>query len=162
MTDLPGGSGRAAGGGRVLAVCLGPGGVPKRPVPAARLEQLGLVGDGHRSPAHGGARRALCLFALEDYRRLEAAGVATRGPGTFGENVLTEGLDYGVLLPGDRLRFGTEAEVEIDDFRAPCATLRVIDPRFPDLMLGRSGFLCRVVHPGELRAGQSVRWLRPQ
>jgi hypothetical protein len=33
----------------------------------------------------------------------------------------------------------------IHDVREPCKTLKSVDARFPNLMLGRSGFVCRVV-----------------
>ena len=41
----------------IVAVCLGPGGIPKAPVEEARVERLGLVGDGHRFHLHGGEDR---------------------------------------------------------------------------------------------------------
>ncbi len=139
--------------GRVLAVCLGPGGIPKHAVEAAHVTKAGLVGDGHRFRYHGGERRAVCLLSIEEVRSLGADGVEDRGPGAFGENLLTEGVDYGSLAPGDRLAVGDEVVLEVDDVRAPCGTLRSLDARFPDLMLGRSGLLCRVVRGGEVRPG---------
>lgn len=142
--------------GTVRAVCLGGGGIPKRAVGEARVTELGLAGDAHRSVRHGGRDRAVCLFALEDYRRLQRDGVACEPPGAFGENVLTEGLDYSRLRPGDRLALGEELVLEIADVRQPCATLKSADPRMPDLMVGRSGFVCRVVRSGRLRTGCEV------
>ncbi|MBL8863094.1 MAG: MOSC domain-containing protein [Planctomycetes bacterium] len=142
--------------GVVLAVCLGPGGIPKHPVEEALVEQLGLVGDRHRFQRHGGADRAVCLFAIEDYRTLKADGVPCDAPGTFGENLLTAGLDLAALRPGDRLLVGEELLLEIHDVRAPCGTLKKLDPRFPELMVGRSGFVCRVVRGGLVRAGLPI------
>lgn len=143
--------------GVVLAVCLGPGGIPKQPVDEARVERLGLVGDGHRYHKHGGERRAVCLLSEEEVRALEGDGVDTSGgAGTFGENLLTRGLDYRRLKPGDVLAVGS-VRLEIDDVRAPCATLRSVDKRFPDLMLGRSGFLARVLEEGTVRIGDAIR-----
>jgi len=142
--------------GRVLAVCLGPGGIPKHPVDSAEVVELGLVGDAHRFRFHGGAHRAVCLFSIEDYRALEADGVRATPPGAYGENLLTEGLDYARLAAGDRLRVGAVVELEIHDVREPCKTLKPIDARFPNLMLGRSGFLCRVVRGGSVRPGDAV------
>ena len=84
--------------GIVLAVCLGPGGIPKRAVESAIVGELGLDGDAHRFRGHGGKNRAVCLFAIEDYATLRRDGVGCDAPGTFGENVLTEGLDYGELI----------------------------------------------------------------
>ena len=143
--------------GTVLAVCLGPGGLPKDPVDEAELRPLGLEGDRHRFKGHGGADRAVCLFALEDYRSLWADGVEAQAPGAFGENLLTEGLDYAQLRPGDRLEVGRGIVLEIHDIREPCGTLRKVDTRFPDLMIGRSGFVCRVVQGGTLRPGLTIR-----
>ena len=142
--------------GVVLAVCLGPGGIPKFPVESAVVEELGLVGDRHRFARHGGLNRAVCLFSIEDYRTLRADGVACDEPGSFGENVLTEGIDHSTLRPGDELAIGDEVILAIHDVRAPCGTLKKADKRFPDLMLGRSGFVCRVVRGGTIRAGMAI------
>ena len=144
--------------GIVLAVCLGPGGIPKQPVESAVVAELGLIGDKQRyTKVHGGAHRAVCLFALEDYRTLKADGVKVEPPGAFGENLLTEGLDYTLLRSGDRLAVGDELVIEIHDVREPCGTLKSVDARFPNLMLGRSGFVCRVVTGGSVRPGMTVR-----
>ena len=142
--------------GKVLAVCLGPGGIPKHEVESAVVEELGLVGDRHRFRFHGGAKRAVCLFATEDYATLRRDGVPCAEPGTFGENLLTEGLDLATLRPGDELAVGDEVVIAIHDVREPCKTLKSVDKRFPDLMLGRSGFVCRVVRGGTVRAGTEI------
>jgi MOSC domain-containing protein YiiM len=146
--------------GIVLAVCLGEGGIPKHAVESAVVAELGLVGDRQRLAIHGGAHRAVCLFAIEDYHTLKADGVPCDQPGSFGENLLTSGLDYAALRPGDRLTVGDEVVLEIHDVREPCGTLRKLDRRFPDLLLGRSGYLCRVVRGGLVRAGMEIA-LRP-
>ena len=147
-------SGSAAG--RVVAVCLGPGGLPKHPVPSAEVGELGLAGDGHRFARHGGVDRAVCLFSVEDYRSLRADGVAAEPPGAFGENLLTEGIDYTRVRAGDRLEVGAELVLEVFDVREPCAGLRELDRRFPDLMVGRSGFVCRVAAAGTVAPGTAI------
>ncbi len=158
--------------GTVLAVCVGPGGIPKHPVDAAAVSTAGVEGDRQRMSMHGGANRAMCLFSIEDYRSLQRDHVACEPPGAFGENVLTEGLDFTRLNPGDELVIGDvganadeagevvladgAVRVAIHDVREPCGTLKKVDQRFPDLMLGRSGFVCRVVTPGILRPGMTI------
>lgn len=142
--------------GTVLAICTGAGGIPKFPVGEAQLGPLGFEGDRHNIPEHGGADRAVCLFAWEDYEKLKAAGVPADSPGTFGENILTQGLKYDALRPGDQLLLSGGSVLEIWDVREPCATLQQLDPRFPDLLIGRSGFLCRVVKGGKLSPGQQI------
>lgn len=142
--------------GRIVAVCIGPGGIPKHPVEEADVSESGLDGDAHRFHLHGGANRAVCLFSAEDAASLLADGVPCEAPGSFGENLHTEGLDYRALAAGDRLAVGEEVVLEIFDIREPCGTLKKLDRRFPDLMVGRSGFVCRVVRPGTIRPGEAI------
>lgn len=143
--------------GTVRAVCLGPGGIPKHPVDEAECGALGLVGDKHRFKLHGGADRAVCLFSVEDRASLAKDGVVAGGPGAYGENLLVEGLDFARLRPDDVLEVGDEVVLQVHDVREPCNTLRSVDRRFPDLMLGRSGWVCRVLAGGRLRPGMQVR-----
>jgi MOSC domain-containing protein YiiM len=143
--------------GTVIAVCVSAGGIPKHPVASARVSASGVEGDEQRYRYHGGPDRAVCLFSIEDYAKLARDGVAARAPGAFGENLLTQGLDFERLRAGDKLEVGDDVLLEIHDVREPCGTLRSLDARFPQLMLGRSGFLCRVLRGGELRAGSTIR-----
>ena len=141
----------------VVAICGGRGGIPKAQVESCAVGAEGLEGDGHRKLHHGGRDRAVCLLAEEVYEALREDDVDCTTPGTFGENVLTRGLDDSTLRAGDRLRLGDELVLEIHDVRAPCATLKTVDRRFPELMVGRSGWLCRVVEPGILRRGATIQ-----
>jgi len=145
--------------GVLLAVCLGPGGIPKTVVAEAEVTLDGLVGDVHGFSRHGGHDRAVCLFSAEDQAVLVAEGVPCTQPGSFGENVLTEGIDFGLIRPGDHLTLGDEVRLEVHDVRAPCATLKSLDARFPDLLQGRSGFVCRVISGGRIAAGMAVHWI---
>ena len=140
----------------IVAICLGEGGIPKHPVESAEVQPLGLVGDRHRFELHGGLDRAICLLSEEVYGSLREDDVDCTAPGAFGENVLARGLDDARLRPGDRLRLGPEVVIEIYDLRAPCLTLKSIDRRFPDLMLGRSGWVARVVQTGTIAPGMSI------
>ncbi|MEZ5975938.1 MAG: MOSC domain-containing protein [Planctomycetota bacterium] len=96
----------------------------------------------------GARRRSTCF----DVRLRQPAA----GWGAFGENLLIEGLDFEALAPGMRLAVGEELLLEIADVREPCKTLKQVDGRFPALMEGRSGFLCRVLRTGWVQPGQGV------
>ena len=145
----------------IVAVCLGQGGIPNQPVESAQVEPLGLVGDKHRSELHGGLDRAICLLSEEVYANLRADDVDCHAPGTFGENILARGLDDARLRPGDQLSLGPEVIIEIYDVRAPCLTLKSVDRRFPDLMLGRSGWIARVIRTGTVEAGMQIALVTP-
>jgi MOSC domain-containing protein YiiM len=153
--------------GRIVQINVSPGGVPKRPVPEARVTRLGIEGDGHRNAElHGGPDRALCLFSVEQIEALQADGHPVE-PGALGENLTLGGLDWATVQPGDFLRLGEEVLVQITRFTSPCANIRaafldgaysrVSQTRHP----GWSRVYARVLVPGEIAAGDPVERLTP-
>ena len=151
--------------GRIVQLSVSIGGVPKRAVETVRVAPLGLDGDGHRDHEHhGGPGRAVCLFAMEAIRELQAEGHPL-APGALGENVTLEGLDWSVVQPGARLRLGEEVLLEITGYTTPCFNIRpafrggdyslVSQKRHP----GRSRVYARVVSTGTLRRGDPARLL---
>lgn len=153
--------------GRIVQINVSPGGVPKRPVPCARVTRLGVEGDAQRDAEHhGGPERALCLFALERIEALRAEGHPIE-PGTLGENVTVAGLDWATVRPGDLLRLGADVLIQVTRFTSPCMNVqaafldgdyaRVSEKRHP----GWSRVYARVLAPGEIRPGDAVVPLTP-
>ncbi|HEU0080102.1 MAG TPA: MOSC domain-containing protein [Longimicrobiaceae bacterium] len=148
---------------RVHQLSVSDGGVPKLPVPEAEVTPLGLVGDRQRNRLfHGGPKRAVCLFALEEIERLRAEGHPI-APGTTGENVTVAGLPWERVRPGARLALGDEVVLEVTSYTAPCKN---IVPSFRDgdftrisqkLHPGESRVYARVLRPGLVRTGDPVR-----
>src|SRR6266702_1172734 len=130
----------------IAQINISPGGVPKLSVPSARVTELGLEGDAHRDPEHhGGPERALCLFALEQIRALQAEGHPV-SPGTIGENLTVEGLDWERVTPGARLELGDGVVIDVT---------RVSQKRHP----GSSRVYARVLKTGAITQGDVVRLL---
>ena len=153
--------------GRIVQINVSSGGVPKRPVPEARVTRLGIEGDGHRNAErHGGPDRALCLFSVEQIEALQAEGHPVE-PGALGENLTLAGLDWAAVQPGDYLRLGEEVLVQITRFTSPCMNVRaafldgaysrVSQTRHP----GWSRVYARVLVPGEIASGDPVERLTP-
>jgi len=151
--------------GRIVQLSVSIGGVPQRAVETVRVAPLGLDGDGHRDHEHhGGPGRAVCLFAMEAIRELQAEGHPLAA-GALGENVTLEGLDWSAVQPGARLRLGEEVLLEITGYKTPCFNIRpafrggdyslVSQKRHP----GRSRVYARVVSTGTLRRGDPARLL---
>ena len=151
--------------GKIHQLNCSHGGAPKTPVPDAVLTETGLAGDRVANPKfHGGPERALCLFPLELIRQLQSEGHPIF-PGSVGENVTVEGLDWPRLAPGSRLALGDEVVVEISSYTTPCGTIRksfaggdytrINQKQHP----GESRLYARVVRTGRLAVGQSVRLL---
>ena len=136
------------------------GGMPKLPVLFARVTPCGVEGDWQRNRKyHGGPDRAVCLYSEELYDELRDAGIAM-APGSVGENFTTRGVDLRRLAKGDRLRVGGACVIELTDVRVPCRQLKQWDPELPELIVGRSGWVARVVSEGVVRPGDAIEILR--
>ena len=148
---------------RVAALHRSDGGVPKLPVPRARVTAAGLEGDRQRNlKYHGGPDRALCLYSLELIEALRAEGQPVQ-PGSMGENVLIAGIDWRLMIPGARLRLG-DVEIELTSYAWPCRNIRGSFVRgrigrvSPEANPGWSRVYARVVVEGELAPGVPVEF----
>ena len=149
--------------GHIVQISVSPGGVPKLPVETARITLAGLEGDAHRDREHhGGPDRAVCLYSMDMIRALVAEG-HTVAPGTLGENVTVEGLDWAAIEPGTLLRLGDTVLLEVTRYTSPCFNIkaafvggefaRVSQKRHP----GWSRVYTRVLREGTIRTGDAAR-----
>ena len=137
---------------------VSPGGMPKLPVLFARVTAAGVEGDWQKNRKyHGGPDRAVCIYSEELYEFLRDKGVNVTS-GQIGENFTTRGLDLQTLAKGDRLRVG-ECVIEITDVRVPCRQLRMWDQDLPELIVGHSGWVAKVVQEGIVRPGDGIEKL---
>jgi MOSC domain-containing protein YiiM len=142
--------------GRLLQLNVSGGGMPKKPIAQARVTVDGVAGDWQKNRKyHGGPNRAICIYSEELYAWLREKGVDV-GPGDIGENFTTIGIDLQKLARGTRLKVG-ECVVEITDVRIPCGQLKKWDVDLPELIVGRSGWVARVVSEGVVRPGDTVQ-----
>ncbi len=143
--------------------------IVKDPV-EGRVRATGANLEGDRQAdltVHGGADKAVYVYAIEDIawwaQALERPEV---GPGWFGENLTTEGLDVTHSVVGERWRIG-EAEFEVSQPRLPCSKLGI---RFGDGRMvkafaraSRPGAYLRILVEGTVGAGDPIELLhRPE
>jgi MOSC domain-containing protein YiiM len=151
--------------GRIVQISVSPGGVPKNAVPSAEVTREGVEGDAHRDlEHHGGPDRAVCLFSLERIQALQAEGHSVV-PGTLGENVTVEGVDWNDVMPGSRFELAGQVVLEVTRYTSPCVNIkpafshrdasRVSEQRHP----GWSRIYTRVLVPGRIATGDPVRLL---
>lgn len=149
--------------GRIVQISVSNGGVPKHAVEEARVTALGVEGDAHRDlEHHGGPERAVCLYSMEAIRGLTAEGHAVV-PGTLGENVTVEGIDWAVIEPGTHLLLGDRVLLQVTRYTSPCFNIkrafrdgefaRVSQKRHP----GWSRVYTRVLVQGVIRRGDPTR-----
>jgi MOSC domain-containing protein YiiM len=134
--------------------------IDKRPLDGAvPVGPLGLAGDEHSHPGHGGIYQGLYAYATEDTQFWEAELGRSLWPGAFGENLTTSGVKVSSAVAGERWRVGPVL-VEVTGPRLPCQTFASfwgvgdLVKRFT--AAGRPGAYLRVLEPGAVRAGDPV------
>jgi MOSC domain-containing protein YiiM len=157
---------------RPIAAKGGSTGIDKRPVdgpvqvrtPGPKgVGGSGLVGDHISDTAnHGGDDQAVYAYARED---LDAWAVELGRDlpcGTFGENLTTAGIDVSGAVIGEIWAVGS-AVLQVSCPRMPCVTFAVwLGERrwVPRFTAARTpGAYLRVLHAGQVRAGDEVRVL---
>ncbi len=147
--------------GEIVSIVYSPRDIEAKPadcyarvaVPAAVLvEGHGIEGD-----RKGGSRtRQLNVMAAATLGRLAAEGFAT-GPGQMGEQLVLAGVDVDGLEPGQRLRLGEEAVVEVLSRRTGCDRFEHIQGQPRGSVAGRLGVMAAVVRGGTVRVGDPAR-----
>jgi MOSC domain-containing protein YiiM len=139
-------------------------GIVKEPVTGrVRVEGVNVAGDQQADlRVHGGPDKAVYAYAQEDAQWWAARLAREVPPGMFGENLTLAGVDVSGAVVGERWRAGS-VEFEVSQPRLPCAKLGI---RFGDQgmvrLFGQSrrpGAYLRIVHDGELGAGDEVELL---
>jgi MOSC domain-containing protein YiiM len=143
-----------------------PSGVAKRPRPGrVPVAPGGLDGDGQADIRHHGGPAKAVLMMAETTRRewpIHLPGFAPE-PGTFGENLLVDGVDEDAVCIGDRWA-GPDAVLTVTQPRRPCwkPGARAGQPGLAPLMarLGATGWYLAVDRPGTVAAGDDFRLVR--
>jgi MOSC domain-containing protein YiiM len=123
--------------------------------------KLNIDGDAQADLAgHGGEQRAVFVYQMDSYdywKHFLAREDFTFGQ--FGENFTVEGLADDEVCIGDQYRIGN-AVFEVTQPRVTCfrVGIRMNEPRMPALLVAhhRPGFYCRVLHEGEVGAGDEI------
>jgi MOSC domain-containing protein YiiM len=158
---------------KILAVCLGrpeilPGkkyktGINKLAIRGPiMVDAEGLVGDAILNRKHhGGVDQAVYIEGSIDLDWWQAELGRDLPYGTFGENLVIEGLESAQLAAGDRLAIG-EVLLEVTSARMPCATFaaKMGDPTIVKryTRAARPGAYARVLLGGMVEAGQAVEF----
>lgn len=148
----------------VHQISVSKGGVPKLPVPAAKVLMQGLEGDWQNDRKHhGGPDRAVCLFPLSLIELLRSEGHPIM-PGTVGENLTLDGIEveeWARIGPRARLTFDGGVQLEVVSYCDPCSTIRNSFAALEfkrikqELHPGQSRLYARVLQQGSIAAGEA-------
>ena len=139
--------------GRVVAVCTSERtGIPKRPIEQEALLRVdwGIEGDAHAGDWH----RQVSLLAMESIAKMQARGLKVK-PGSFAENITTEGLVLYELPVGTRLKLGT-ALAEVTQIGKVCHDRCAIYKLAGDCVMPREGIFVKILEPGTVSAGSPI------
>jgi MOSC domain-containing protein YiiM len=110
----------------------------------------GIVGDAHARNWH----RQISLLAQESIAKM-AKEHPDLGPGSFAENITTEGLDLPRLPIGTKLKI-REVELEITQIGKKCHTKCKIYERAGSCIMPKEGIFAKVLTGGTLNAGDEI------
>jgi MOSC domain-containing protein YiiM len=139
--------------GTIIAVCTSKKkGIRKRNVGEAQLQvDWGIVGDAHADNWH----RQVSLLAMESIEKMRALGLNV-GPGSFAENLTTQGIDPLSLPIGSQVRVGDQAILEITQHGKICHDRCAIYYQVGDCVMPREGVFAKVTTGGQVKAGDTI------
>jgi MOSC domain-containing protein YiiM len=139
--------------GKIVAVCVSRAkGTTKKNVGRGSFRVgVGLEGDAHSGDWH----RQVSLLAVEWIREAAEKGFKVE-PGSFAENLTTEGFDLLSVRVGDRLSVGSNVALEVTQIGKECHTRCAIFHKVGDCIMPDKGVFAIVVSGGEVVVGDPI------
>jgi MOSC domain-containing protein YiiM len=138
--------------GKVIGVCLSQRKTdPKQNVGKGFLQKgFGLVGD-----SHAGTEKEVSLLAIESIQKLcQETGLSAR-PGSFAENITTEGVDLVSFPIGSKLQIGEAKLIVIQIGKDPLQAHTYNYQGYS--ILPKEGVFCKVIESGEVKVRDPIR-----
>lgn len=127
-------------------------GTAKIPAEKIMLNELGIENDAHAGEWH----RQISLLGIESINRFKEAANRGINFGDFAENITTQGIELVNTKPGDRF-IGNDVDLEVTQIGKSChgdgcAIYREVG----NCVMPKEGIFCRVIKPGNLKAGDEL------
>lgn len=131
-------------------------GEPKKPVlEAAIIENYGIQGDAHASSEW---HRQVSLLSIESIKKMQDLGIDV-SPGSFAENITTEGIDLLSLPVGTRLKLGSDVSCvigEVSQIGKVCHERCAIYNQAGDCVMPKEGIFIRILKGGKITTGDPI------
>jgi len=140
--------------GKILSLNISTAkGIEKTPVDTISV----VVDHGFEGDAHAGSwHRQISLLAIESINSMLARrSDLNLQPGSFAENITTEGIDLCSLPVGTRLSAG-EVELEVSQIGKKCHAKCNIFHKVGDCVMPREGIFAKVIRPGTMRRNDEL------
>ena len=141
--------------GRLKGICISEKrGTEKHEVREAMVKMdWGIEGDAHGGKWH----RQISLLSKEKVDAFKAKG-ADIHPGSFGENLIVEGVDFSSMPVGTRFVIG-DVVLEMTQIGKECHNHCLIYKTMGDCIMPREGVFAVVIHGGEISEGDCIEIL---
>jgi MOSC domain-containing protein YiiM len=127
-------------------------GTKKTNMPEAEVKiDFGIVGDAHGGNWH----RQISLLAIESIDKMIEMG-ANVSPGSFAENITTQGMKLPDLPIGSTLRVGEEIELEVTQIGKECHSRCEIFKQVGDCIMPREGVFAKVMKAGMMKVDDTI------
>lgn len=138
--------------GKIKAICISEKrGIQKTKVSKAILRNdFGIVGDAHAGDWH----RQISFLPYEDIKNFKEKGAQIKD-GDFGENIITEGIDFSILPIGSLLQCN-EVIFKLTQRGKECHTHCAIYHKMGECIMPTKGVFAEVKKSGEIKEGDEI------
>ena len=138
--------------GKIVAICMSTKkGTQKKEIDEINLiENFGLEGDAHGGNWH----RQVSLLSYESIENFKAKG-AEVDFGSFGENLIVQGIDFPSLSVGKKI-LGENFELEVTQIGKECHTRCNIYAAMGDCIMPKEGVFAKVIKGGHIKKNDTV------
>ncbi len=143
--------------GEIKGICISDRrGIQKQEIPEVNLiEGWGLEGDAHGGKWH----RQVSLLSYDKIAEFQKRG-ADVDFGSFGENIIVEGIDFSKLPVGSRFLVG-DVVMELTQIGKECHSHCQIYQTMGDCIMPREGVFAEVVRGGRIKKGDQMETQLP-
>ncbi len=143
--------------GKIVSINIsGKKGEQKNPVYEANVgENYGIEGDAHASSEW---HRQVSLLGIESIKKMQNLGIDV-SPGSFAENITTEGIDLLSLPVGTRLKLGrgfSSVIGEVSQIGKVCHDRCAIYEQAGDCVMPKEGIFIRILKGGKITTGDPI------
>lgn len=142
--------------GKILAICISENKhTRKNPIKKCFVKKnYGLEGDSHAGFDH----KQVSLLARESVVKMEKEDFKLEA-GVFGENLLTEGIDFSGIKVGEKIKIGQNVVLEITEKGKVCTTPCSIFRSVGFCVMPQEGVFTKVLKEGEIKTGDPMEVL---
>jgi len=139
--------------GTIYAICTSKTkGIQKEPVDEISLKKNhGIEGDAHAGNWH----RQVSLLSLTSVNYMKNKG-APVDKGSFGENIIVDGMEVDLLPVGTLLHLGKDVILKVTQIGKECHDMCAIGKIVGECVMPKKGIFCEVIEEGLLHCGEKI------